>query len=355
MNKNYDYFLTIVKMGNLTRAADALYITQSSLSKYLSRLEADLNIQLFDRSSSPMVLTYAGHLYLEYVNRLLAMDSRLQAEFDEVRSETRGETTFGITSWRSSIMLPTLLPVLHDRYPHIRVNVSEGRSYTFESAMLNGQVDFCLVPYPAHFNMATTHEDMGREKLYLAGNRSHPAVQKALSGPRSADGMPRFDPQLLNGEYFISLKPGQVLSRVNRQFLTEHEITLAGMWNTENTVTSLILSIAHFASLAFRRCAYIRRAFPPTLCSWSWAIRRWTGEKPSSTLSRRGSRASCALSLIWSRNSTTTIRRCANSTGRRTSPNGAPVRKGKRPKSHRREPHRPSCRVRTARRRLSIL
>ena len=98
MNKNYDYFLTIVKMGNLTRAADALYITQSSLSKYLSRLEADLNIQLFDRSSSPMVLTYAGHLYLEYVNRLLAMDSRLQAEFDEVRSETRGETTFGITS-----------------------------------------------------------------------------------------------------------------------------------------------------------------------------------------------------------------------------------------------------------------
>ena len=107
--------------------------------------------------------------------------------------------------------------------------------------MLNGQVDFCLVPYPAHFNMATTHEDMGREKLYLAGNRSHPAVQKALSSPRSADGMPRFDPHLLNGEYFISLKPGQVLSRVNRQFLTEHEITLAGMWNTENTVTSLNL------------------------------------------------------------------------------------------------------------------
>lgn len=60
MNKNYDYFLTIVKMGNLTRAADALYITQSSLSKYLSRLEADLNIQLFDRSSSPMVLTYCS-------------------------------------------------------------------------------------------------------------------------------------------------------------------------------------------------------------------------------------------------------------------------------------------------------
>ena len=63
-------------------------------------------------------------------------------------------------------MLPTLLPVLHDRYPHIRVNVSEGRSYTFESAMLNGQVDFCLVPYPAHFNMATTHEGDVRSSIW---------------------------------------------------------------------------------------------------------------------------------------------------------------------------------------------
>ena len=50
IHNNYDYFLTIVKMGSLTKAAEALYITQSSLSKYLSRLEESLNIQLFDRS-----------------------------------------------------------------------------------------------------------------------------------------------------------------------------------------------------------------------------------------------------------------------------------------------------------------
>ena len=50
--RNYDYFLTIVKTGSLTKAAEILYITQPSLSKYLSRLEENLNIQLFDRSRS---------------------------------------------------------------------------------------------------------------------------------------------------------------------------------------------------------------------------------------------------------------------------------------------------------------
>ena len=241
MHKNYDYFLTIAKMGSLTKAAEALYITQSSLSKYLSRLEESLNIQLFDRSRSPLVLTYAGRLYLDYVNSVLALDSSLQERFDEIRSDDRGEITFGITSWRSSIMLPTLLPLFRKRHPHIRVNVLEGRSYTFESAMLNNQVDFCLMSVPSNFSMATKYESLGMEKIYLAGNRSHPAVEKALSGPAGPDGIHRFDPQWLNGESFINLKPGQVLCRVNQQFLARYDLHPRELWSTENTVTAMNL------------------------------------------------------------------------------------------------------------------
>ena len=239
MHKNYDYFLTIAKMGSITKAAEALYITQSSLSKYLSRLEESLNIQLFDRSRSPLTLTYAGQLYLDYVNTVLTMDSSLQERFDEIRCDDRGEITFGITSWRSSIMLPTLLPLFWKRHPHISVHVLEGRSYTFESAMLNNQVDFCLMSVPSNFSMATTYESLGMEKIYLAGNRFHPAVQRALSGPVSAEGMHRFDPHWLNGEAFITLKTGQVLCRVNRQLLAQYDLHPKEIWSTENTVTAM--------------------------------------------------------------------------------------------------------------------
>lgn len=159
--KNYEYFLAIANKGSLTKAAESLYITQPSLSKYLSRLETSLNMELFDRTTSPLTLTYAGKRYYEYVQDMLALDQRLSEEFNEIRNNVRGEITIGIASWRSAIIMPTLLPMFYQRYPHVQINVEEGRSYTFERAMLNGKVDFCMMTLPSSFNVATVCESMG--------------------------------------------------------------------------------------------------------------------------------------------------------------------------------------------------
>ncbi len=239
--KNYEYFLTIAQMGSLTKAAEALYVTQPSLSKYLSRLEESLDVQLFDRTHSPLILTHAGKLYFDYINNVVALNRRLHDAFDEIRRDERGEITVGITTWRSSIMLPTLLPLFRARYPHIKVNVLEGRSFTFESAMLNNQVDFCLMTVPSNFSFATTYESLGMEKIYLVGNRKHPLVQQALKNPANPGGMPRFDVARLEGERFINLKPGQVLCRVNQQMFAQHNAQLKEIWSTENSVTALNL------------------------------------------------------------------------------------------------------------------
>ena len=57
---NYEYFVAIVDEGSLTKAAEHLYVSQPSLSQYLKRLEANLGVELFDRSASPLRLTYTG-------------------------------------------------------------------------------------------------------------------------------------------------------------------------------------------------------------------------------------------------------------------------------------------------------
>ena len=57
---NFDYFLTIVETGNITRAAEKHYISQPSMTQYLNKLEKRLGIKLFDRSSTPLSLTKAG-------------------------------------------------------------------------------------------------------------------------------------------------------------------------------------------------------------------------------------------------------------------------------------------------------
>ena len=62
-NRNPEYFLTVVREKGISRAADKLFITQSSLSQHIAKLEADLGVRLFDRRQTPIALTPAGALY----------------------------------------------------------------------------------------------------------------------------------------------------------------------------------------------------------------------------------------------------------------------------------------------------
>lgn len=246
--KNYEYFLAIVKMGSLTKAAEALYLTQPTLSRYLTCLEQKLNVELFDRSHYPLTLTHAGRLYYEYINNIVGTTHTLLANLDEIRSGVRGEFTFGISSWRSGIILPILLPEFNRRYPHIKVNVVEGKSYTFESAMLNKQVDFCSMSVPSNFSMEVTYERVGTEKIYLAGNNSHPLVQKALQQCTDNGCVGRFPAVDLNGQEFIMLKQGQRLSLHAQKFFADANVSFHDVWSTENidTAVNMVAATQYF-------------------------------------------------------------------------------------------------------------
>ena len=63
--KSYEYVIAIVEQGGISQAAEALHIAQPALSRYLKKLEADLETDLFDRSVIPIRLTEAGRLYVE--------------------------------------------------------------------------------------------------------------------------------------------------------------------------------------------------------------------------------------------------------------------------------------------------
>ena len=67
VNRNPEYFLMIAREQNITRAAEKLFVTQSSLSQYISKLEIGLGVQLFDRTKSPIALTEAGQIYQRYL------------------------------------------------------------------------------------------------------------------------------------------------------------------------------------------------------------------------------------------------------------------------------------------------
>lgn len=65
MLKELSYVLAVAEKGNVSRAAEALFISQPSLSRYIKDLENRLGVQLFQRINNRFVLTYAGEKYVE--------------------------------------------------------------------------------------------------------------------------------------------------------------------------------------------------------------------------------------------------------------------------------------------------
>ena len=96
LNKTDFYFLTIAEEGNLNTAAQKLYVSQPSLSKYIQRLEHQLGTKLFDRSCSPMKLNEAGNLYLRHLMDSMEQEKQLLDQLQEIDGEIRGTLRLGI-------------------------------------------------------------------------------------------------------------------------------------------------------------------------------------------------------------------------------------------------------------------
>lgn len=238
--KNYNNFITIVECGSITRAAEVLFLTQPSLSKYLKRLEQNLGVELFDHHASPLKLTYAGKRYYEYIKRIQAMDRQFSEELSGLRNKEVGEIRLGIAQWRGAIMLPTLIPAFHKYYPQWDIIIKEGRAVQVENALVQGEVDVCLMNFPSHFPSQTIQETLWSEKCILVGNRQHPLVKQVVaSAPIQKDGYRHIDITFLENEHFISLQPGQNMTVATDRLFAQQNVRPRKIWLTENMSTAL--------------------------------------------------------------------------------------------------------------------
>lgn len=238
--KNYHYFLAIVENGGLTKGAQALYLSQPSLSKYLNKLEQQLGTPLFDHSTSPLKLTYAGQRYYAYIKRLQSLERQFEAELSDIQGGEAGVIRVGIAPWRGSILLPTLLPVFQKQCPHVQIQITEGRSQQIETALVQGRLDLCLMNLPSHYPGQTVQKILWNERILLVGNREHPQVQWAVKNLPAKEGEYRnIDPRFLENEHFITMKPGQNVASATSQLFDALELTPKSTWATENMTTAI--------------------------------------------------------------------------------------------------------------------
>ena len=119
-----DYIFAIAKEQNLTRAAKRLFVAQSTLTMYLNRVEAELGVKLFDRSKTPILPTPAGALCIEELKKIRQIETRLSAKLQQM-AHPEETLNVGIGLMHSAAWMPQLLPLFHEIYPDVRINLIE--------------------------------------------------------------------------------------------------------------------------------------------------------------------------------------------------------------------------------------
>jgi len=165
-------FIETARRQSVSRAAEALFISQPALTARLKGLESDLGAELFLRGPRGMRLTDAGNAFLPYAVRALETltDGRMQV--NALERGGAGRLAIGAAPAVSTYVLPALLKRFSEGYPRVSVSVRTGHSEEILDLVLREQVTLGLVRALQHPEIMST--PLYEDRLILVVEPSHP-------------------------------------------------------------------------------------------------------------------------------------------------------------------------------------
>lgn len=170
------YLMAVAEHQSFTRAAEALYVSQPTLSQQIKQLEDLLEVQLLDRSGRNVRLTAAGEVYLQHAHRALVELNAGSRAIYELHDLTRGSLRLGMTPISDYLATP-LLDQFNSRYPGITVSTLEMPQSDIEAALADDKVDIGIAFGSAASSTVFSEEIdthiMFIESLNLAVGKGH--------------------------------------------------------------------------------------------------------------------------------------------------------------------------------------
>ena len=146
MFENSEYFETILTYGTLSKAASVLGISQPALTNYVKQLEAKAGATLFDRSTSPIILTEAGKIFYRYMKQTEAVKKNYLNEIADLEHKKSGSLTIGGASSTTACYLSRVTARFLQKYPDCSVKILDGVVSDIARQALNGEIDFFITP-----------------------------------------------------------------------------------------------------------------------------------------------------------------------------------------------------------------
>jgi DNA-binding transcriptional LysR family regulator len=139
------FFVAVAEQGTVSRAAQNLSISQSSVTEAIKELESDLGVELFERHPRGLNITHKGHQFLRHATKILAGVSDARRAFFAGQAVAGGRLQLGVTSLVAGYVLSDLLARFRRAYPGVAVSAIEDNGDYLEHLLIGGKLDVAVM------------------------------------------------------------------------------------------------------------------------------------------------------------------------------------------------------------------
>jgi DNA-binding transcriptional LysR family regulator len=172
-----EIFCSLIKFRSFSKAAEALYLTQPTVSGHIKNLETELGIKLLDRIGKRAVPTEAGEVLFRSGLKLLTLRDQARDELKGLSGGVTGLLRIGASTIPGAYILPSFIGVFKKQHPDVSIHLDIGDTASVTEGVLRGDLHIGLVgarPLDAHLE---THSYL-KDELVIAVHPKHDWARK---------------------------------------------------------------------------------------------------------------------------------------------------------------------------------
>lgn len=143
--KYIEIFCAVTELKSFSRAAQALHLTQPTVSIHIKALEDEFSAKLFDRMGRTVLPTQAGEILYRYAKEIVGMKEEARLAMEKLKGSMSGKLVIGASTIPGEYILPPLLARFMNAYPDIFPTLKIGDSSDIYRSVLEGEVDVGIV------------------------------------------------------------------------------------------------------------------------------------------------------------------------------------------------------------------
>jgi len=181
--REYEYITMIAREGNMTRAAEQLYISQPALSRLLQNVESQLGASIFERHGKQMVPTPIGKIYIQNAEKMLLLKKQMIHQLETALKQKQNTLSIGVPLLHINFITKYVLPLFNHSFPYISVELCNCGSFFVSDAIRQKMHHLALAVLTKEIANEFSYTIIGQQRMVVCVSKNHPLIEQAVQHP----------------------------------------------------------------------------------------------------------------------------------------------------------------------------